>query len=307
MANKKPILLYQEGQQDQNHNVVQGTDVIDASHLAVLPDNGVRLNNAIEVVEHNTENFLFVKGIVKATQNETKFTRLRTVNGAISPHMTAPYTPEKDNNQYLVAPLPEPRSWAKIRVQEETVGADKQDYLVPIYHHIDLNKLEENYAQIDDGFNTVTMETLGAETTVLVQEQDAQGDTSKYVEQRYSIQLDGDDFVNVDVHLHLKNGETRVHLGPVTLKDLGTLARTAGHYAYKVILHAHDIVGVPNVGPTPPEYQKATILWATDKRLKDKVLRGLPTLFVDTRNTLVLRWGEDVDYDTTNKYVVIKF
>lgn len=307
MANKKPILLYQEGQQDQNHDVVQGADVIDASHLAVLPD-GVHLNNAIEVVKQGNDNFLFVQGIVEASAVDTKFTRLRTVNGAISPHMTAPYTPRKDNNQYLVSPLPEPRSWASVKVQSEAVGGDASEYLVPIYHYRDFNKLEEHYAQISaHGFSTVTMATLGESTTTLIHEQDANGDTHKYTEGRRAVDVADSDFINVDVHLHLKNGEIRTHQGPVTIKDLGTLSRTAGHYARKVVLHAHDITGAPSVSPTPQEYRTATILWATDKRLKDKVSQGTPTLFVDTRNTMILRWGEDIALDTASKYVVIKF
>lgn len=306
MANKKPILLYQEGQQDQNHDVVQGTDVIDASHLAVLSTKGI--GQAIEVIEDENENFLFVQGIVAANKHDIKFTRLRTVNGAISPHMTAPFTPEKDNHQYLAAPLPEPRSWAKVKVHEHSNQDSSTDYLIPVYHHIDLNKLEENYAQISDGFDTVTMASMGIDgTTALRDDPSSQGGSFKYVEGRQYLTADGDDFVNADVYIHLKTGETQIHRGPVTFKDLGTLARTAGHYAAKIVLHARDVTAVPAPQPTPTEYQRATLLWTTDIRLKNDVARGAPTLFVDTRNTLVLRWGEDVNYNTENKYIIIKF
>lgn len=297
MANKKPILLYREGQDSQTHDVVQGTDVIDASHLAVRERriSGEDSVNQLEVVDVGGENYLFVPAPIMATGDNSSADTVRNVSGVISPHLSAAHSNSRGGllKSHRAAPLAEPPFWADMRVGDTAC-------LIPAYPLAEYKHLREDYITPGDTFGNTTMNFLGTKTTSL----------QEVGSMKYSATPSHNDtgagFVNVDVHVHLKLGGTFIHKGPVTIKDLGALARTAGHYADKIVLHAVDKDG-SSQPPTSPSYQTATILWATPKIFETDIQGGRPTLFVDTSNTLVLRWGTDIDYDTSDSYVVIRF
>lgn len=302
MANKKPIALYNEGGNNQLHDVAKQGDVIDAAHIAVLPNDPAQhpnQRNAIEVIERDGGNFLYTPALHVSGSDNVENVRL--ASAAVSPHMAFPQT-EKPAGQFAPAPLAEPKTWGKISVRRDN-GDEYDDYLVPVYALEAYKKAHDSYTGAS-GFSAVTMEHLGTLTAPLVEDTNPQlGGVMKFTSQGVDMTASGTQFVNADLELHYINGGMKTHRGPVTLDDLCALARTGGHYLSKAVLVAKDTDALPN--PTPEKYKKATLLWATDVRLKDKMTLGGPTLFINTARQFVLRWGDYVDYDTSNKYVVI--
>lgn len=133
MANKKPILLYQEGQQDQNHDVVQSTDVIDAQYLAVDKAAG----NAIRVVDVPGEGKALRVDATRET-TDTLFPK-RNVLPYVDTKLLSIGSTEDGHVGRQRAPLPQPAQWQKSVVGDEKV-------YVPVY-----SAQQEDKAVFPDG------------------------------------------------------------------------------------------------------------------------------------------------------------
>lgn len=209
MANKKPILLYQEGQQDQNHDVVQNTDVIDAQYLAVDKAAG----NAIKVVDVPGEGKALRVDATRET-TETLFPK-RNVLPYVDARMLSMGSGAADHVGRQRTPLPQPAQW-----QESVVGGEK--VYIPVYP-----AQQEDKAVVPDS----ELISLSSIMTKLKVGPFENGRTDLNVET-----LDKTKFIDAEiVFVAHDTQERKVSDGPVPvsqLRDLARLTRTFIRYVY---------------------------------------------------------------------------
>lgn len=207
MANKKPIILKQEGQSDQSHDVAEGLDYIDAGYLAVDRREG----NALSTVTVLGEGLaLRVEGTRE--RNENLFPG-RNLLPFIDTNMIAMHSSTDGYAGRERTPLPHPRKWQKTTV-------DNQDLWIPVYE-------EQKHEFLFSPDRIVSLQSIKAQ----MKRGPFYGGRSEV----NVMPLDNDHYIDADLYfVDFSGNERRVLRGsyvPVgKLRDLAKLTRTFINY-----------------------------------------------------------------------------
>lgn len=283
MTHKKPIALYDAGLDTQQHNVVQGQDVIDASHLAVHS----RVGNKLTVAQDGDvgNNSLLVAPPAPLSREDIdKYVKKKTLSAAISPHLNLSFA--KPQSGYSPAPLPQPSSWVADTLYAQ--GSDEgRPVIIPAY---DVSLFDNNIAADSTFTDGVVIDgvTIGAkklqDLVQGVQRSTSAGTNVVYFDNTNKIKPT--DYFMVRLTITYMDDRIEDIDGPFSMLDLLAFSRT--HHGYVKYTKLQDMLPNGQLGPT-----KLSIVTTLDSRLQDSVTQDSQVVLSDRDKQIVLRDGDE--------------